>query len=215
MAEWRKNGVDQTLLDLGGKHTQALIRKAGGSGTAQHVLDAHLRKVEADVGTEAVGQIEKMVGEKRPAHEVVAALEKQRAATAAEKYPKQNATPIDYRPVMDALKDQPVRTVLNEVRNDALISTDPEERKVARDIDRIVTGARHAEQGIPASFDSDVRAGTLDKIEVILPARGDPGAGQAGRGEPRATAERAGGQDRGISRWPAGTAGRAADLQAL
>lgn len=170
MEKWRTAGVDQSLLDLGGKHTQKLVRQAG-AGAGQHAVRRYDEKTEQETASQAIDQVKKLVGEKRPMGDVVEAMEKQRKTIAQQKYPKQYGLQVDSVPVLHALRDPQARVALNNALNDAVVNRDYE---TAKDINKILNNLRMMEVA-PKSFAKlikehaqTVRAGTLDQIQSAL-----------------------------------------------
>lgn len=176
ITKWRRNGVEPSLLDLGGKHTQTLVRKAGGvPGKAQHVLREREQSVEENLAPEAIGQVHKMVNDGRSADEITKDLTKRRADVAAKKYPTQYKTPVDVSGIVPELADPELRSVLNEARKTAVIN---KEHDKVKDFDNLLGLARMAHSD-PEQFadylqrnPQKVQAGVLDSLQTAFSETG-------------------------------------------
>jgi hypothetical protein len=192
IAQWRRNGVEPSLMDIGGKHTQQLIRRAGGvPGRAQHVLRQNAEKIEENVGAEATQQVHKLVNDGRPADEIVKDLTARRKAVADKRYPTQYKTPVDVAKILPEISDPEVRRYLRAARQDAVLGKKYDQ---ARDIDNLLSLSGMDAKTLAAHLKQHpqmVQAGTIDTIQSALqeaagklrsPGPGVPGRNRAATG---------------------------------
>lgn len=189
MERWRRAGVDASILDLGGKHTQALVRKAGGvPGQAQHTLQRRAEDVETNLATEATAQVHRLVNDGRPADEILADLKKRRADVADQKYPRQYSSPVTVDEHLAAMfGDRETLGTLRRARGTLALEAAAARgrgdaaqaellRKRAADIDNLINLGSMSPKERAAHLKAHpqaVQAGTLDRLQTAFKEAGD------------------------------------------
>lgn len=174
IAKWKKSGVTPALMDVGGKHVQQLIKKAGNKGgEAQTTLEHNAQYRQENLAQESVKQAQKLVREKRPASEVREALEKTRTKVANERYPReqQHLVKIDDR-ILSAVSEKEGRRAIMDAAKESRIMRDSAR---AKELENLISLSHVAEKDGPEAVQKymkthpqHISAGALDMVQSAL-----------------------------------------------